>query len=88
MQDTDKFDCASCACVDVGTIISEEDSVFTVDLTGPDAEARYNALKDAALRIGSGDCVVSCETGDDNVLHACFEFSCAAESLIFQMKNA
>ncbi|WBA80669.1 DUF406 family protein [Endozoicomonas sp. GU-1] len=91
MNEKDPFESLACNCVEVGTIIKEDDTVLTIDLSGVNAESRFDALKEEAVKIGSGNCKISAETIDEHgqtVIRAMFEFDCTAEKLIFQMKNA
>ncbi|WP_419535001.1 DUF406 family protein [Endozoicomonas sp.] len=90
MNEKDQYESLACNCVEVGTIIKEDDTVLTIDLSGVNAESRFDTLKEEAAKIGSGNCKISSETVDENgqtVIRAMFEFDCTAEKLIFQMKN-
>ena len=90
MNEKDKYECNSCNCVEVGTIIHENDTLLTIDLSGVNAQAEFESLKDAASQIGSGNCKVTSETIDKNghtVIHAMFDFDCTVEKLLFQMHN-
>ena len=90
MKDTDEFESASCTCVDVGTVIKEDDTTLTINLSGVNATSKLDSLKAAAAQIGSGNCNVTTETIDENgqtVIRAMFDFDCTAEKLIFQMKH-
>lgn len=90
MNEKDPYESLACNCVEVGTVIREDDTVLTLDLCGPDAHSRFDALHTAAVSVGSGNCQASCETVDENgqtVVRATFNFDCTAEKLIFQMKN-
>ncbi|MGI9275193.1 MAG: DUF406 family protein [Endozoicomonas sp.] len=52
------------------------------------AQARFKALKSLAHEIETEPCSIAYETDsadDDTVIHAHFDFSCAAEKLIFQL---
>ncbi|MDE9454377.1 YfcZ/YiiS family protein [Xenorhabdus bovienii] len=82
---------AACCCVDVGTIIDNEDctasyqSVFAND---QEAEMMLNILTVKAKSGESEPCVIShkIEAVDDGVqLTIDFTFSCQAEALIFQL---
>lgn len=90
MNEKDKYESLACNCMEVGTIINEDDTVMTIDLSGANAESQFDTLKKEAAKIGSGNCKISSETLDKNgqpVIRAMFEFDCTAEKLIFQMKN-
>ncbi len=90
MNEKDPYESLACNCVEVGMVIREDDTILTLDLRGSDAESRFEALKTAAAGIGSGNCTISCETIDDegqSAIRAIFDFDCAAEKMIFQMKN-
>ncbi|WP_257263477.1 YfcZ/YiiS family protein [Endozoicomonas sp. ONNA2] len=91
MNKKDQFESLACNCVEVGTLIREDDTVLTIDLSGVDAESRFAALKEEAAKIGSGNCKISAETVDEHgqtAIRAMFQFDCTAEKLIFQMRNA
>ncbi len=90
MNEKDPYESLACNCVEVGTLIKEDDTVLMLDLRGPDAQSRFDTLKTAAVGVGSGNCQISSETIDEDgqtVIRAMFDFDCAAEKLIFQMKN-
>ena len=91
MKDTDEFESIACNCVEVGTIIREDDTVLTINLSGVNAHSDLETLKAEAAEIGSGNCKVTTETIDENgqtAIRAMFDFDCTAEKLIFQMKHA
>ena len=91
MNEKDPYESLACNCVEVGTIIKEDDTVLNIDLSGVNAELQFDVLKQEAAKIGSGNCKISSEIVDENgqtVIRAMFEFGCTAEKLIFQMKNA
>ena len=91
MNEKDPYESLACSCVEVGTIIQEDDTILTLDLCGSDAQSRFETLKTAAAAIGSGNCQISSETVDENgqaVIRVTLDFDCAAEKLIFQMKNS
>ena len=90
MNDYDPYESLADDCVEIGTIIREDDTVVVLDIVGPDAWVHFDELKATAAGIGSGNCQISSETIDDSgqtVIHAMFDFDCAAEKLIFQMHN-
>ncbi|GAA5110183.1 YfcZ/YiiS family protein [Orbus sasakiae] len=83
---------AACCCVDVGTIIDNEDctaeyeNVFTSESL---AQEKLQALTQAARDVESEPCQIVSQI--DNVedgyqLSAKFHFCCGAECLIFQLK--
>ena len=91
MNEKDQYESLACNCVEVGTIIKEDDTLLTLDLNGANAETQLEQLKADALKIGSGNCKVSAETIDEGgktVVRAMLDFDCAAEKLIFQMKHS
>lgn len=91
MEQNQDFDCKACTCVEIGSLIKEDDVTLIVDLAGVDAEERFEALKASALQIGSGNCQISSEIVElegVSTLRAAFVFDCTAEKLIFQMKNS
>ena len=91
MEQNRDFDCKACTCVEIGSLIKEDDVTLIVDLVGADADVRFESLKANALQIGSGDCQISSEIIElegVSTLRASFVFDCTAEKLIFQMKNS
>ena len=91
MNEKDQYESLACNCVEVGTIIKEDDTLLTLDLSGANAETQFDQLKTDAGKIGSGNCKVSAETIDQDgktVIRAMLDFDCAAEKLIFQMKHS
>ena len=91
MNDKDPYESLACNCVEVGTIIKEDDTVLTLNLAGVDAETQLSQLKADALEIGSGNCKVTAETVEQEgspVIRAMFDFDCTAEKLIFEMKHS
>ncbi len=90
MNDKDPYESLACNCVEVGTIIKEDDTCLTVDLSGVEAEYELENLQKNARKIGSGNCKMSAKTIDDNghtIIRAMFDFDCTVEKLIFQMKQ-
>ena len=91
MNDNDQFESLACNCVEVGTIIKEDDTVLTISLSGPDADSQLDKLKKEAKKIAQDTCKISSNTIEENnqrVIRATFNFDCTAEKLIFQMKTA
>lgn len=91
MNEKDQYESLACNCVEVGTIIREDDTLLTLDLTGADAQLRFEQLKADAAKVGSGNCKISSEALSQDgqaVIRASFDFDCTAEKLIFQMKHA
>ncbi|XBS68666.1 YfcZ/YiiS family protein [Acerihabitans sp. KWT182] len=82
---------AACCCVDVGTIIDNENckaSFSQVYEQRHQAEAMLATLTEKARAVESDPCQITSrlETVDGGVkLAADFNFSCEAESLIFQL---
>ncbi|MDD9339715.1 MAG: YfcZ/YiiS family protein [Providencia heimbachae] len=82
---------AACCCVDVGTILDNKDCTASyqhVFATQGEAESMLKTLTDKAKSVESEPCVIShsfnaVEGGIE--LTADFNFSCEAESLIFQL---
>ena len=91
VNEKDRFESLACNCVEVGTIIREDDTVLTVDLSGVDAETRLSKLQADAGEIGSGNCKMTAKTVDRDgtpVIQAMFDFDCTVEKLIFEMKHS
>ena len=91
MNEKDPYESLACNCVEVGTIIKEDDTVLTLDLCGSDPQSRFETLKTTVAAIGSGNCQVSSQTVEENgqaVIRVTLDFDCTAEKLIFQMKNS
>ena len=59
MNEKDQYESLACNCVEVGTIIKEDDTLLTLDLTGANAETQFEKIKTDAGKIGSGNCQVS-----------------------------
>ncbi|PHM49846.1 YfcZ/YiiS family protein [Xenorhabdus miraniensis] len=82
---------AACCCVDVGTVIDNEDctaSYQSVFASEQDAEIMLNTLTQKAKAVESEPCVIYHRIGmvDGGVqLSVDFTFSCQAEALIFQL---
>ena len=90
MKDKDEYESLACNCVDVGTLINEDDTRLVLDFSGDTAREEFSRLETKAKTIGSGNCKVSSETIDDNgrpAIRAMFDFDCTAEKLIFQMNQ-
>ena len=90
MKEKDPFESVACNCVDVGTLINENDTRLVLDFYGSNAESELDQLTTKAKAIGSGNCKVSSETIDEHgktVIRAMFDFDCTAEKLIFQMNQ-
>ncbi len=90
MNQKDQYESLACNCVEVGTVIKEDDTVLTLNLAGVNAEKQLNQLKADASEIGSGNCTVTAETIEQDgapVIRAMFDFDCTAEKLIFEMKH-
>ncbi|WP_338804874.1 YfcZ/YiiS family protein [Xenorhabdus griffiniae] len=82
---------AACCCVDVGTVIDNEDctaSYQCIFASEQDAEIMLNTLIKKAKSVESDPCVIrhSIDAVDDRMqLSVDFTFSCQAEALIFQL---
>ena len=93
MKDTDQYESAACNCVEVGTLIREDDTLLTLDFSDNDgltAREQFSRMEREAKSIGSGNCQVKSEAleeGGKPVIRAMFDFDCTAEKLIFQMKH-
>ena len=91
MNEKDQYESLACNCVEVGTLIKEDDTHLTLDIKGNEthsAEEEFSRIEKKAKSVGSGNCQVQSETIDDGgrtIIRAMFEFDCAAEKLIFQM---
>lgn len=83
---------AACCCVDVGTIIDNEDCTASFHMTfvqDKDAKSMLTKLTELARSVGSEPCIInsSIHDGDEGVeLNADFTFEYQVETLIFQMK--
>ena len=51
------------------------------------AMEKFNILCNLAHKIETDPCSISCDTNNSNtdIIHAAFNFSCAAEKIIFQL---
>ena len=90
MKTKDEFESAACNCVEVGTLINENDTRLVLDIHGINAESQLSHLIEKAKTIGSGKCKISSERVEDQgrpVIRAMFDFDCTAEKLIFQMSQ-
>lgn len=90
MNENDPYESLADDCVEIGTVIRENDTILALDISGPEAWSEFDTLKSEAARIGSGNCQVSYGAIDESgqtVIYAMFDFDCAAEKLIFQMQN-
>ena len=90
MNENDPYESLADDCVEIGTVIKEDDTILALDISGPDVWSDFDTLKSEAARIGSGNCQVSYGAIDESgqtVIYAMFDFDCAAEKLIFQMQN-
>lgn len=82
---------AACCCVDVGTIIDNDESVTSIEqvfASEPDAKAFLAMLTKKAKEIESEPCQIESEiekVANGYLLKAKLTFSCGAESLIFQL---
>lgn len=82
---------AACCCVDVGTIIDNEDCTAEIEqtfTTEAEATAKLAALTKRARDIESDPCVINSnveKTAEGVKLIATFAFACEAENLIFQL---
>jgi len=93
---TDSLKCTAqetevCCCVDVGTILDNQDCVTTVEksyASRSEAEAALEKYIAKARDVESEPCLIESDIQDtDNgaLLKAQFVFCCQAESLIFQL---
>ncbi|TNH06390.1 YfcZ/YiiS family protein [Testudinibacter sp. TR-2022] len=82
-----------CCCVDVGTIIDNEDcgvQFEQVYATEQQAEEALQYLTEKARQAESDPATIKSavtKVGDGYLLKADFEFSCQAESMIFQLST-
>ncbi|WP_392566777.1 YfcZ/YiiS family protein [Utexia brackfieldae] len=82
---------AACCCVDVGTIIDNDESEASIEqvfATEQEAKAFLVTLTEKAKEIESDPCQIDSlieKTANGYVVTAKFTFSCGAESLIFQL---
>lgn len=83
---------AACCCVDVGSIIDNDDCTVNYDkIFKSEAEANEMLMKltSEAKKIESDPCIIESEISQENnewKLNASFTFCCGTESLIFQLK--
>ncbi len=83
---------AACCCVDVGTIIDNDDCTAEFEhvfATEQEAKAKLDALTKAAKDVETEPCEInsSIEQIDTGFkLKATFTFCCGAECMIFQLK--
>lgn len=81
----------ACCCVDVGTIIDNDESITTIEHMLPtktDAETLLADLTQRAEKVQSKPCKIESyidEVDGGAKLTATFKFCCGAESLIFQL---
>ncbi len=84
----------ACNCMDIGTLIQEEDTVTELTIKAgsqQEAEARLVKLQTLAQSIESDPCTISThitQTDLETSIQARFDFVCAAEKLIFDMRTA
>lgn len=89
--DIQKDTCDQCGCsLEIGTVIGEDDCVFTFELTGTEEEvlATYTNYEAIAKEVDSSVKATYNDTVADNavVRKGEFVFSCTAEKMIFQLK--
>ena len=93
MKETDQYESVACNCVEVGTLIREDDTLLTLEFCDGDeltAKEQFSRMEKEARSIGSGNCQVQSEVLEREgkpVVRAMFDFDCTAEKLIFQMKH-
>ncbi|PJE78651.1 hypothetical protein CI610_02407 [invertebrate metagenome] len=86
MDTPNTHDCVSCNCIEIGTVVSDEDTQLMLTLSGNTIEKQLEEIKDLVESVGSGNCRMttqSKESGTDVLL----DFECAAEKMIFQMRR-
>ncbi|MFQ1016497.1 YfcZ/YiiS family protein [Gilliamella sp. BG7] len=82
----------ACCCVDVGTIIDNEDCSAEYEhifATESEAQAKLASLTQAANDVATEPCEINSnidKISDGFKLSAKFTFCCGAESMIFQLK--
>ena len=93
MNQKDQYESLACNCVDVGTLISDDDTCLALEIRGDDvatAQEKLSQIEKKALAVGSGNCAIHSETSNDNgvtVIKAMLDFDCTAEKLIFEMQQ-
>ena len=93
MKDTGDYESVACNCVEVGTLIREDDTLLTLDFCDNDhmsAREQFTRMEKDARSVGSGNCQIKSEVieeGGKPYIRAMFDFDCTAEKLIFQMKH-
>ncbi|QIQ20961.1 YfcZ/YiiS family protein [Zophobihabitans entericus] len=84
---------AACCCVDVGTIIDNEDCSSVTErvfASQKEAEAALAKMTELARSVESDPAIIDSKIENSNgqfLLKATVKFSCEAENLIFQLKN-
>lgn len=82
---------AACCCVDVGTVIDNDDCTASWSAIYPDRVSAEQALQTLTLRakaVESEPCHIESslsETPEGVSLQGTFRFSCQAENMIFQL---
>ncbi|PHM38329.1 YfcZ/YiiS family protein [Xenorhabdus innexi] len=82
---------AACCCVDVGTVIDNQESTASyqqVFASRQEADVMLNALTEKAKKVESDPCIISHKIEEVNggmQLTIDFTFSCQAEAMIFQL---
>ncbi|PHM67851.1 hypothetical protein Xsto_00141 [Xenorhabdus stockiae] len=82
---------AACCCVDVGTVIDNEEctaSYQQIFASSQEADAMLNILTEKAKKVESDPCFISHkieEVHEGMQLTIDFTFSCQAEAMIFQL---
>ena len=93
MNEKDPFECTTCNTVEVGTLISDDDTRVTLEIRGDEAvsaQDKFSKIEQRALSVGSGNCKIQSETCQENgitVIKAMLNFDCTAEKLIFEMSQ-
>lgn len=76
------------------SVTNIHDTVVDMDIHGAGMEqamSRFQKLRSLAHQIETEPCLICCETEHDSsntVIHAQFDFCCAAEKIIFQLNCA
>lgn len=91
MSNDKPVECEACCCVDMGSIIDNNECLFefTKDFASKvEAEEVLAALTSKAKEVESEPCKIVSDiqsNGEGVTLSASFDFACQAETLIFQL---
>ena len=78
--------CTACNVMDIGTIIQESDTLAHMRLSGENMDNLQQTLTDLAREVENEPCEIKVIELDNGEREMVFDFSCAAEKLIFEMR--